>query len=71
VKGGRKMIQMTRTTSSHNVVLFLVIKVIDDYVKNDWPSPTIKQLSSKIGYSEETILESMEFGTIERVPLLQ
>ncbi|UTR14520.1 hypothetical protein MM221_18490 [Salipaludibacillus sp. LMS25] len=65
------MIQMTRTTSSHNVVLFLVIKVIDDYVKNDWPSPTIKQLSSKIGYSEETILESMEFGTIERVPLLQ
>ncbi|MCR6096635.1 hypothetical protein HXA34_09220 [Salipaludibacillus agaradhaerens] len=65
------MVQMTRTDSTHNVVLFLVTTVINDYVKNEWPSPTIKQLSSKIGYSEEAILESMEFGTIERVPLLQ
>ncbi|MGJ9383321.1 hypothetical protein [Salipaludibacillus sp. CF4.18] len=65
------MPQFVRKTSTYDLVLIRVVEVVTDYVRKEWPSPTIRQLSSKIGYSEEVILESIEFGTIEPATLLQ
>ncbi|WP_416149584.1 hypothetical protein ACM26V_00895 [Salipaludibacillus sp. HK11] len=67
------MTQIVReyATPNHHFILLIVVKVLTDYAKNEWPSPTIEQLSYKTGYSEESILESMEFGTPARASLLQ
>ena len=52
-------------------VLHLVIGIVTDYASKDRPSPTIRQLSCKTGYSEECILESLEYGKYESAILLQ
>lgn len=65
------MPQFVREQPTHNNVLFRVVEVVADYERKNCPSPTISQLSTKIGYPEETILESMEFGKVEPVTLLQ
>ncbi|PYZ94385.1 hypothetical protein CR194_02305 [Salipaludibacillus keqinensis] len=65
------MTQLVREEENHHFILFLVEEVLTVHAKNEWPSPTIKQISYKIGCSEESILESLEFGTFEPVTLLQ
>ncbi|WP_096188507.1 hypothetical protein [Evansella halocellulosilytica] len=62
---------IVKSHSIYNIVLFLVVEVVARHRQNKWPSPTIKQLANKTGYSEETILESLEFGSIEPVSFLQ
>lgn len=57
--------------ATYDMVLFLVIEVVDLHTENEWPSPTIEQLSHITGYSEEFILESLEYGTCEPVSILQ
>ncbi|QKS70990.1 hypothetical protein FLK61_30185 [Paenalkalicoccus suaedae] len=59
------------TFSFHSSVLYLVLEIVRDHAQKEWPSPTIRQLSFRIGYSEETILESIEFGTTEPATILQ
>ncbi|MBB5173024.1 hypothetical protein [Texcoconibacillus texcoconensis] len=50
-------------------VLYLIIATLEYYASQDVISPTISDLSAAIGVSEESILESLEFGTInQRVP---
>ncbi|WP_280768359.1 hypothetical protein [Salipaludibacillus daqingensis] len=65
------MSQFVHEQSHHHCILFLVVEILTAHAKNEWPSPTIKQLSNITGYSEESILESMEFGTSEPEFLLQ
>ncbi|UCZ54641.1 hypothetical protein LGQ02_07785 [Bacillus shivajii] len=65
------MAKLKRSHSIHDIVLFLVTEVVSTHKQNKMPSPTIHQIANKIGYSEETILESLEFGKIEPVSLLQ
>ena len=45
--------------------------MVAKYQSKAYPSPTIEELSNHTGYSQETILESMEFGNIEPVSILQ
>ncbi|MDG5788652.1 hypothetical protein QA612_14315 [Evansella sp. AB-P1] len=65
------MPEIIRSETTHTIVLYLIVEVVDQYAKNEWPSPTIKELSTKIGYSEEMILESLEYGQIEPISILQ
>lgn len=65
------MQQIVQNQLSYDFVLYLVTQVVSDHALNEWPSPTIEELSHRTGYSEETILESMEFAAIEPVTLLQ
>jgi len=53
------------TNHYHHFILLLVVKILTNHAKNEWPSPTIEQLSYKTGFSEESILESLEFGKPE------
>ncbi|MBU9714712.1 hypothetical protein [Evansella tamaricis] len=55
----------------YNNVLLLVIEVLVQYEQKELPSPTLKDLSSLIGYSEEIILESMELGNVEPESIIQ
>ncbi|GEL08289.1 hypothetical protein [Salisediminibacterium halotolerans] len=52
----------TQFSCRYTEVLHRIVDIVTDYAYNDRPSPTIKQLSVKTGYSEEVILESMEYG---------
>lgn len=63
--------QLIQEKSNYECILFSVIEILTAHAKNEWPSPTIKQLSYRTGYSEERILESMEFGILEPDFLLQ
>ncbi|MBU9724078.1 MULTISPECIES: hypothetical protein [Bacillaceae] len=65
------MDQSIQQESIHNLVLLLIVEILAQYERNAWPSPTIRDLSLKIGYPEETILESIELGRLEPVSLLQ
>ncbi|MFA9556015.1 hypothetical protein ACERII_01725 [Evansella sp. AB-rgal1] len=65
------MTNVVQSKTIHNCVLYLILEIVALYKRNEWPSPTIRELSHKIGYSEETILESLEFGKIEPVSILQ
>ncbi|PYZ98543.1 hypothetical protein CR205_08140 [Alteribacter lacisalsi] len=59
-------------TTIYDSVLYLVVETLAHYAENEWPSPSIEQLSDKTGYSEELILESLEFGETGEPPgLLQ
>ncbi|MDQ0256213.1 hypothetical protein J2S74_003631 [Evansella vedderi] len=60
-----------RKETTYNLVLLLTVEAVSLYAQNEWPSPTLKEISSKIGYSEEMILESLEFGKLEPVGILQ
>ncbi|PRO66736.1 hypothetical protein C6I21_02070 [Alkalicoccus urumqiensis] len=51
-------------------VLVHVLEVVQDFARQNRPSPTIRQLALCAGYSEELILESLEFGTVEPASLL-
>ncbi|SER48037.1 hypothetical protein [Salipaludibacillus aurantiacus] len=62
---------IVRDQPAYNVILLLVTQVVATHERNDWPPPTIKELSYSTGYSEESILESLEFGNTEPVSLLQ
>lgn len=64
------MSEMIREKTTHDYILFLITKVVANYQENNLPSPTISQLSTQIGVSEELILESLEFGQMEPVSLL-
>lgn len=59
------MTQLIREESNYQCILFSIVEILTAHAKNEWPSPTIKQLSYRTGYSEEIILESLEFGTLE------
>jgi hypothetical protein len=56
---------------TYQSVLFLVLELLNEYERHKRPSPTIRQLASTLGHTEEIILESLEFGRIEPVSLLQ
>lgn len=60
-----------REMTTHDYILSLVIKIVEEYEEKEWPSPTIAELSHQIGVSEELILESLEYGVLEPVSLLQ
>ncbi|TMW73717.1 hypothetical protein [Alteribacter natronophilus] len=49
----------------YDSVLYLIAELLNHYAENEWPSPSIEQLSDQTGYSEELILESLEFGEME------
>ncbi|MFC4738050.1 hypothetical protein ACFO4L_15860 [Bacillus daqingensis] len=55
----------------HQSVLHLVTEALKEFTAARAPSPTIRQLAQLIGCSEETILESIEFGRQESIGLLQ
>ncbi|MBM7097244.1 MULTISPECIES: hypothetical protein [Alteribacter] len=66
------MTEIVRNQTIYDSVLYLIVETVTHYAENEWPSPSIEQLSDKIGYSEELILESLEYGElIEPVGLLQ
>lgn len=60
-----------QSVTTYDLVLYLVIEVVAQHMENEWPSPTIEQLSNITGYSEEMILESLEYGKFEPVSILQ
>ncbi|WP_096434747.1 hypothetical protein [Alteribacter populi] len=59
------MTEIVQNQTIYNSVLSLIVEALKYYAQNEWPSPSIEQLSDRIGYSEELILESMEFGEVE------
>ncbi|SDN39798.1 hypothetical protein [Alkalicoccus daliensis] len=65
------MTGLSSFTSSYHSVLHLVLEAVSDHAVQNRPSPTIKQISMQIGHSEETILESLEYGMLEQVSILQ
>ncbi|WP_026689356.1 hypothetical protein [Alteribacter aurantiacus] len=66
------MTECIRNQTIYDSVLYLITETVALYAENEWPSPSIEQLSDTIGYSQEIILESLEFGElIEPAGLLQ
>ncbi|SDY58008.1 hypothetical protein SAMN05421736_102322 [Evansella caseinilytica] len=65
------MDELIRSDSIHDFILLLINEVLARYKQNAWPSPTIQDLSRQLGYSEEMILESLEFGNLPSVGILQ
>lgn len=65
------MTGLSSFSSYYHSVLHLVLEAVSDYAVHDRPSPTIKQLSLQIGHSEETILESLEYGIPDHVTIMQ
>lgn len=61
----------TQSPNNYTEVLHHVIDIVTDYAHKNRPSPTIKQLAIQTGYSEECILESMEYGKYKHWMLLQ
>lgn len=55
----------------HSVVLCHILHLVKQNASHHLHSPTIEELSSKTGYTEENILESMEFGHVSANTLLQ
>jgi len=65
------MMETIREKTTHDMILSLIVEVVWKYAENNQPSPTIKDLSNHLGFSEELILESLEFGHMKPASLLQ
>lgn len=64
------MAESPRNILSHDYILSLIVEVVELYEENNLPSPTISEISTQLGISEELILESMEFGVLESANIL-
>ncbi|AOM82697.1 hypothetical protein [Salisediminibacterium beveridgei] len=65
------MITKESANVRHSVVLCHILHVMKENANHHLHSPTIEELSSQTGYTEENILESMEFGHVPANTLLQ
>lgn len=52
-------------------LIHIVLDAVKEYANHNCPSPTIQQLAQLVGHSEEAILESLEFGQVEPVSIIQ
>lgn len=65
------MIVNDSAINRHSIVLCHVVQVVNEKASQRFHSPTIEELSNRTGYTEENILESMEFGEVSANTLLQ
>ena len=57
--------------TAHDLILTQIIELVWKYAAKNQPSPSISHLSVHSGFSEELILESLEYGKTKPVSILQ
>ncbi|UTR09505.1 hypothetical protein MM300_16625 [Evansella sp. LMS18] len=65
------MSEYIQNEAPYDEVLSLIVEIVAECESSECPSPTLGELSNQIGYSEELILESLEYGNLEPVSILQ